>query len=183
MSRATSARSSDAARKAGRSPSRATRAPYAASGMTGGHIDIGGDVRRFSRRAAGRRDRRHGRRARRRARQCGRNERAIVCGAASSSSRATPARISARAPSPARSSRWAQTTGRIGYLNKRGSLVLAQGRRLRSDLCRLRRASLHFRAGSSRAPWPRTAGAPRGCCRKSCGASPATRRSWARARY
>ena len=37
------------------------------------------------------------------------------------------------------------TTGRIGYLNKRAHAGAGAGGRLRSDLCRLRRASLHFR--------------------------------------
>ena len=83
---------------------------FAASGMTGGQIDIGGDAAIFSARRWP---------ARSPAWPAGASswaamrakERATVCGAASSSSRATPARISARASSPARSSRWARRRG------------------------------------------------------------------------
>ena len=52
---------------------------------------------------------------------------ATGCAAALSSSKATPAKISAHASSPARSWFSARPRGASSYLNKRGSIVLARG--------------------------------------------------------
>ena len=110
-------------------PSRSPATPVLMRRAIRGRIDIDGDCRGFPGRAARGRNPRHVRRPHRRAWQRGARCR-TGCAAASSSSRATPARIWARAIAGTIIVMGTAAGERIGYLNKRASIVLSEQRDL-----------------------------------------------------
>ncbi len=183
MSKAMSARSCGRSAKGGRITVAGAAGAYAASQNAGAHMTDRGRRRRFPRRAARRRNPRHVRRARRRARQAWRRRagdrlrRGIII-------------IEGDADADLGSRMIAGTI--IALRGVAGRCRLSQQARLdhsgASARASVRLMSIAARIISplracSRAGSHKTAAAPAGCCRKSCGALAATRRFMARARY